>query len=277
MALTAQGRRLTEANRLLQLQLASQAAGVGLILWDQLQTSDLDGSIPEWLASNTALASRYYNESSQTTAEYIRQYRAVEAAGNTAPVLVPTFDAALTAQILLVAGPVRVKNFISRGFSGSSALAAAKSGYAGMLRRQVMMGGRQAIDLTTAQDQQAIGWRRVSDGDPCAFCAMLCSRGPVYRSKESTQGSVLRDSRGGGQGLHYHAHCGCHAEIVYGSWEPNEQEQGFIDAYQKAAREANAAGFARTQQSVLPRLRANGDFRDSPARRNKTTQSGQDG
>lgn len=269
MALTVQGRRLTEANRLLQLQLASQAAGVGLILWDQLQASDLDGSTPEWLASNTALASRYYNESSQTTAEYIRQYRAVEGAGNTAPVLVPTFDAALTAQILLVAGPVRVKNFISRGFSGSSALAAAKSGYAGMLRRQVMMGGRQAIDLTTSQDQQAIGWRRVSDGDPCAFCAMLCSRGPVYRS-DRTAGFTQ-------EGLHYHAHCGCHAEIVYGSWEPNEQEQGFIDAYQKAAREANAAGFARTQQSVLPRLRANGDFRDSPARRNKTTQSGQDG
>ncbi|MDR6172642.1 hypothetical protein [Curtobacterium sp. SORGH_AS_0776] len=271
MALTAQGRRLTETNRLLQLQLASQAAGVGLILWDQLQASNLDGSTPEWLASNTALASRYYDESSRTTAEYISQYRAVEAAGNTAPVLVPTFDAALTAQILLVAGPVRVKNFISRGFSGSSALAAAKSGYAGMLRRQVMMGGRQTVDLTASQDEQAVGWRRVSDGNPCAFCAMLCSRGPVYRSASSAGDPVA------GNGLHYHAHCGCHAEIVYGSWEPNEQEQGFIDAYQKAAREANAAGFARTQQSVLPRLRANGDFRDSPSVRNKTTQSDQDG
>lgn len=277
MALTLRGRRLTEANRLLQLQLASQAAGVGLLLWDQLRADDLDGSTPEWLASNTALTSRYFQQSSNTTGEYIDRYRAAEAAGNAGPVLLPTFDAALTAQILLVAGPVRVKNFISGGMSGSSALAAAKSGYAGMLRRQVMMGGRETVDLTASQDEQAIGWRRVSDGDPCAFCAMLCSRGPVYRSQASTQGSVLRDSRGGGQGLHYHAHCGCHAEIVYGSWEPNEQERGYIDAYQKAAREANAAGFSRTQQSVLPRMRANGDFRDSPSVRNKTTQSEQDG
>lgn len=271
MALTAQGRRLTEANRLLQLRLAAQAAGVGLILWDQLRASDLDGSTPDWLASNTALASRYFDQSSQTTAAYIDKYRVAEAAGATSPVLVPTFDAALTAQILLVAGPIRVKNFIGRGFSGSSALAAAKSGFAGMLRRQVMMGGRETVDLTASQDEQAIGWRRVSDGNPCAFCAMLCSRGPVYRSASSAGDPVA------GNGLHYHSHCGCHAELVYGSWEPNEQEREFIDTYQKAAREANAAGFSRTQQSVLPRMRANGDFRDSPSVRNKTTQSEQDG
>lgn len=263
MALTAEGVALTEANRRRQLAIAARAARVGMVLWKDLDPKNLDGSGLRWLAENVALASAYSTQSAQTTSAYIDRYRDAEGFAGAGPIVTPTFDAALTAQILLVAGPVRVKNLVAGGMSGSAALARAKNGYAGMLRRQVLMGGRETIDRTTAQDQHAIGWRRVSDGDPCTFCAMLCSRGPVYRSAASA---------GSGQGMHFHAHCGCTAEIVYGSWEPNEREQGFIDAYQRAAREANAAGYARTQESVLPRMRANGDFRDSPAIRNQTTE-----
>lgn len=271
MALTAEGVALTEANRRRQLAIAARAASVGLVLWNDLDARNLDGSGTRWLAENVALANQYQAQSSAATAAYLDRYRAAEGVADAGPVITPTFDASLTAQILLVAGPLRVKNLVGSGMSGSAALARAKNGYAGMLRRQVLMGGRETIDLTTGQDQQAVGWRRVSDGDPCTFCAMLCSRGPVYRSAGTTAGSVERDSRGGGRGMHFHAHCGCTSEIVYGSWQPNEQEQGFIDAYDRAARQANAAGEARTQDTVLYRMRANGDFRDSPAIRNQTT------
>lgn len=267
MALTAEGRRLTEANRLRQIRLAAQAAGVGLVLWNDLDPSDLNRSGVRWLAENTALASDFYGQAVSTTANYIEQYRAAEGVSGAGAIVRPSFDAALTSQILLVAGPIRVKNLVGSGMSGSAALAAAKSGYAGMLRRQVLMGGREAIDQTAAQDDQAIGWRRVSDGDPCTFCALLCSRGPVYRSR-----AQAGDDPVAGDGMRFHSHCGCHAELVYGSWQPNEQEQGFIDSYNRAARQANAAGDARTQQTVLPRMRESGDFRDSPAVRNQTTQ-----
>jgi hypothetical protein len=150
--------------------------------------------------------------------------------------------------------------------SGRTASTAQSEGlrkFQGIMRRQVLSGGRQLIDETTGADSQAIGWRRVSDGNPCAFCAMLCSRGPVYRSADKAGDPTA------GSGLRYHGHCGCTAEIVYGEWKPSQQEQGFIDDYNKAAQEANAAGLARTQNSVLPRLRANGAFRDSPLSRNK--------
>ncbi|WIE54222.1 hypothetical protein [Curtobacterium sp. MCBD17_003] len=273
VALTAEGRALTEANGVLQLQLAAQAAAVSLNLWDQLQQAHLDASSIDWLAMNTALASKFYDQSVATTSAYISAYRTAEIGTDASPIVTPAFDSALTAQILLVAGPIRVKNLVASGMSGSAALAAARNGFAGMMRRQVLMGGRETIDLTTSHDQQAIGWRRVSDGNPCAFCAMLCSRGPVYRSRASAG-----DDPVAGDGMHFHSHCGCHAEIVYGEWIPTKQEQGFIDTYNQAARQANAAGFARTQESVLPRMRANGDFRDSPSVRNtRTTQSGQDG
>lgn len=268
MALTTEGRRLTEANRLRQLRLAAQAAGVGLVLWNDLDPSDLDRSGVRWLAENTALASDFYAQSAATTAAYIKRYRDAEGASGAGSIVTPTFDAALTSQVLLVAGPLRVKNLVGSGMTGSAALAAAKSGYAGMLRRQVLMGGREAIDQTAGQDEQAVGWRRVSDGSPCSFCALLCSRGPVYRSRSSAG-----DDPVAGDGMRFHSHCGCTAELVYGSWQPTEQEQGYIDAYQRAAREANADGYSRTQKSVLPRMRANGDFRDSPSVRNQTTQA----
>ena len=54
-----------------------------------------------------------------------------------------------------------------------------------------------------AKDALAVGWRRVSDGHPCAFCAMLASRGFVYHTAE-TAGSMNR----------YHNDCRC--EIVPG-------------------------------------------------------------
>lgn len=268
MARTVEGRQLTAANGILQQRLAAQAAEVAFVLWDELDPSRLDASGTRWLAANTALAAEFSAQSAATTSTYIGQYRAAEGvAASAGPIIRPSFDAALTSQILLVAGPLRVKNLVGSGMTGSAALAAARSGYAGMLRRQVMMGGRQTVDLTAAQDDQAIGWRRVTDGSPCAFCAMLCSRGPVYRSR-----ARAGDDPVAGNGMKFHSHCGCHAELVYGSWEPSESEQGYIDTYNRAAQQATAAGYSRTQDSVLPRMRADGDFRDSPSVRNKTTQ-----
>lgn len=67
-------------------------------------------------------------------------------------------------------------------------------------------------------------WRRVTDGDPCGFCAMLAGRGPVYHSK-------LKAGVGGNR---YHGFCGCTAEPFDGpadEWEPTPDEQRYIDAY----------------------------------------------
>ena len=124
-----------------------------------------------------------------------------------------------------------------------------------------MMGGRQLIDETTGADQRAVGWRRVSDGDPCSFCGMLCSRGPVYRSADRAGDPVA------GSGTKFHGSCGCTAEIVYGDWQPSEAEQHFIDLYEAAAQEATSVDGVRTQDTVLWRMRRDGDLRDSASRR----------
>jgi hypothetical protein len=258
MALTAEGKELTEANRVGQLAIAAQADVEARALWSRLRVSDLDASTPAWMASNIAVLRRRFGQSVDMASTYVDDYREAELGTDAGKIVAPAFSASEEAGVLLLAGPVRVKLLVGKGMNPDSAHAAGLKKFTGIMRRQVLSGGRQLIDLTTQADTQAIGWRRVSDGSPCTFCAMLCSRGPVYRSA-----AVAAPISG--SGLEYHGHCGCTAEIVYGEWKPTPEEQRYIDEYDRAAQEANAAGDNRTQSTVLPRMRRNGGFRDSPA------------
>ena len=268
MASTAEGRALTEANRLQQLAVAARAVVVSRALWRQLDPMDLDRSLERWLPAQLATLRRFYGESQELTRAYLANYRLAEIAGAVEPVVTPLFPTAEMRNAALLAGPVRVKMLIGRGETATSAHAKAFTKFSGIARRQVLDGGRKMIDSTTASDSRAIGWRRVTDGNPCTFCAMLASRGPVYQAK-SAQGNVMRPLRGGGSGLRYHGHCGCTAEIVYGEWQPNEAESLYLHEYEKAAKQADAAGEPRTEKTVLWRMRENGIFRDSPLTRNK--------
>lgn len=261
MALTVEGRELTEAHRKAQIAIAARAAAASKILWDRLRVSDLDGSTPAWMSAQLAVVSQSYAQSESLASTYISEYRDAESASN-APIVGVPYASNAMAESMLLAGPSRVKLLIGQGESADGAHAKAFTKFSGIVRRQVMSGGRMMINETTRRDQSAIGWRRVTDGNPCTFCALLAGRGPVYASKE-------RADRVGGSGLRYHGHCGCTAEIIYGEWQPSEREQLYIDEYEKAAKQANAAGEARTQDTVLHRMRENGIFRDSPLSRNK--------
>ena len=83
---------------------------------------------------------------------------------------------------------------------------------AGAAMRQVRVGERQTLLRTVAADTRTKGWIRVTDSDPCAFCAMLASRGPVYK-KDSASRS---DPRFAGPGsAKVHDNCACTLEPVY--------------------------------------------------------------
>ncbi|WP_104087051.1 hypothetical protein [Arthrobacter sp. GMC3] len=261
MALTAEGRELTEAHRLLQLGIAARATAVSKSLWRRLQVSDLDGSMSSWMPAQLAAWRLFYGQSQEVASEYITAYQAAEI-GAASKIVQQAFGVPEMRDAALLAGPVRVKMLIKRGMAADEAHSKAFTKFSGITRRQVMSGGRLAVAKTGSADQRAVGWRRVTDGDPCTFCGMLAGRGPIYSSKQ-------RADSIGGTGLEYHGHCGCTAEIVYGDWEPSDSEKLFIEEYDKAAKQADAAGESRTQENVLWRMRENGTFRDSPLARNK--------
>ncbi|WP_263729969.1 hypothetical protein [Cellulomonas sp. SG140] len=81
--------------------------------------------------------------------------------------------------------------------------------------RIVRDGGRNAVFEAIAKDPKAIGWARVSDGNPCHFCAMLISRGAVYKSEKSAKFAIY------GDGDKYHNNCGCTVVPIFNKGDDN--------------------------------------------------------
>lgn len=86
--------------------------------------------------------------------------------------------------------------------------------------RHAQAGSRQTIHDNVERDRVALGYVRVTDGDPCHFCAMLASRGLRYRAFK--EGSFdLSDARFTGDGdAKVHDNCGCSLKPVYTDNDP---------------------------------------------------------
>lgn len=250
MASTAEGRALTTAHRDAQIEVGARAEVEARALWSRLDIDDLDVSKPYWLASTTIALNRRIAESQRIASEYLSEFRLAELGAAGAVVLAAPTE---TARALSLAGPTRVKRLIGAGMNSTDAFEAALTKFGGMVRRQTMMGGRLTVAATAGRDHRAVGWRRVTDGNPCAFCAMLASRGPVYRDAAAADG------------IQYHSHCGCTAEPAYSyAWEPTADEERYMDAYGEARALVAADGKAINTKKLLATMRQQGGFRDSP-------------
>ncbi|MFJ6893583.1 hypothetical protein [Streptomyces hokutonensis] len=73
--------------------------------------------------------------------------------------------------------------------------------------RVALNGARSTVWNHMQRDRRTIGYIRLSrTGTPCGWCAMLISRGPVYRSQSSAEYA---------DGDRYHDNCHCYAEPVF--------------------------------------------------------------
>lgn len=102
--------------------------------------------------------------------------------------------------------------------------ATALSEFQGVLDRLVSDQGRDQMIDSVKQDTEAVAWARVPEPDCCYFCALLATRGAVYKA----------DSFAGAQGkfanhadrpsdVKTHDHCRCHVEPVFNIYEPSAQ------------------------------------------------------
>lgn len=134
---------------------------------------------------------------------------------------------------LRITGPVAFKqhmNVSSGDVNASRAVMAKRMG--GSVQRRAMAAERDTTHLTIDANRTIVGWRRVSDGDPCSWCAMLVSRGAVYKSHRSATSVVGRRgvARGTGPearaiGQSYHDNDGCTAVPLY----EDEEEPAEVD------------------------------------------------
>ena len=89
--------------------------------------------------------------------------------------------------------------------------------------------GRDAIVDAARHDRRALGYARATVGlENCAFCLMLVSRGPVYKSEDT---ALLRD----GAFEPYHNSCDCIAVPVYdrGDWPGRDEYLAMEAAWQE--------------------------------------------
>lgn len=140
------------------------------------------------------------------------------------------------------------------------------------LARHAHQAGRDAAVDTAEQAGETVGWARVLTGaENCAWCVMLSSRGPVYRSEQSAStASGKRGNRAAGES--YHDNCDCQAVLVHAGrdWDGRERFELAEDLWTvatkgysgKAALNALRRQLARaerdglTHQQLLDALRA---------------------
>lgn len=118
-------------------------------------------------------------------------------------------------------GPGSYKKAVEKAIGNGSSVSAAdadktreelrkKAGLrqASSAERHVLNGARSVIWEGMSKDKECIGWIRVSrTGTPCGWCAMLISRGAVYRNAKTASFNEDGDL--------YHDNCKCYAEPVY--------------------------------------------------------------
>jgi hypothetical protein len=202
VALTAAGTALTRANQAAQLAARARSLQGLLRLWQIVDVTDLSGTIETFAQAAALLAGEGFAQSAVAAANYYSLFRRVEGVG---ALIVPAADRP-TADLL--AGGLRgaaLKGIIDARKAGMSVGAAKDQGLvkvAGELTKQVLAGGRMTITGAVTDDRKALGWARVTSGDPCAFCRSLAARGPVYKSGRSAD-------------FQPHDHCSCMPEPVY--------------------------------------------------------------
>lgn len=277
MALTLQGRELTDAHRIAQAEAAAKWVSLGSVLTtDLIDPANIDRTAPVWFGAITVLLNQAMAESQALAAAYLPAFRAAEI-GDLAelmPLDLAEIDSgAALHRVSLV--PAMAKKQIAEEKPGQQAIDDAFWLIAGALQRDVLNVGREVV-VGSAEASPISRWRRVTDADPCAFCAMLASRGPAYSSAAAAgfvsgrnlSGSDYRKlRRGGGDvsitgrrgrrterplGTKFHSHCGCTIEEVLGPWQPTAREKAVKDLYDAVHEPGD------TPEQTLAKMRAKG-------------------
>ncbi len=210
--------QLAEAYRVEQARLSAEATRAVLELWLAMYEPGNSQVWRAFLVALTTLINALRGRSSQSAViYYLESRRSARAPRSFAPRVAPAPLLELIEATAQVTGPRAYGRSISAGMLQEQARRNAGVQIAGAASRIVLDAGRQTILDAVEEDREAIGWIRITDATPCAFCAMLSGRGPVFSE--------------GTASFQAHAHCACIAAPV---WSRDEAWLGHSeDLYQQ--------------------------------------------
>lgn len=170
--------RLTSQHR---SEVAAVAGEIGRRVRELALRADV-GDVDSWfrrvLADLLRLVTGGFTVNRELADRYLREHARYEGRA-----VVPVRATANVEQImaaLRVTGPVELKRNIAVTGSPDRARATMANTLTASASRLVLAGERDTVMRTIEDSDEIVGWRRVTDADPCAFCALLASRGAVY-------------------------------------------------------------------------------------------------
>ena len=236
MARTAAGATLSALHREDQLALRAKVLRAVMRLFPIWDPSD-PASYRRFEEALVILTRAGYDDSAFIAQRFYEQFRAVEmpsavavAGGLAVELPEEQIRAAISAT-----SRAAVFRALKSGQKYEKAMANGLVEVSGSVSRLALKGGRDFIEGQVRRDPLALGYSRVTSGEPCAFCSMLASRGPVY--KEDT--AYFRA----------HDHCSCTAEPCY----PGSEWPGRAREFRRLW---NESGSLNTFRSNLGKQRA---------------------
>lgn len=233
---------LTEQHRQAQLAIRAQALRDFASIWP-IWNGD-EQSFQAFVSAAVVLVRAYRQISASAAAAYFDAFREAAAVEGTAsPALAAAITEAQVTASLYVTGRDGLRVALNAGQTAEEARQTVFVRTSGTVTRHVLAAGRQTLIDSVQGDPQALGWARVTDGDPCYFCLTLASRGAVYKTEQSAD-------------FQAHDHCGCTVMPVYkGAEIPGLQR--WRDVYNDAQSQAEASGeLMPGENSSSARLRA---------------------
>jgi hypothetical protein len=213
-----------------QAQQAQQAAIVSLLegpvdkavaLLNPQDPSSLD----EFIVAMIALTRNFGRVSALRAAQFYNALRASEGVKGSfkAKTPPPVAAAKVIASMRWATAPL---------WQGSPDIATVRDVVLGVTEKNVLDMGRETILGSIKADTRAKGWAREVEPGCCSFCAMLATRGAVYRSEETAS-------------FESHNSCRCFAVPVFTAYEPTAQVREWQQLYKESTKGVRGSAAAR--------------------------------
>lgn len=204
--------------------------------WPDLPLDDADGTRRLLAGMVTEMVADYGAMAAGAGADWYMESRAEAGVrGRLVPTLsVPLNAAQIDANVGWAVSPLY----------GSTDAATALSRAAGVVQRLTANADRATILTNARRDPAGVRWYRGASASCCSFCALVASRGAVYRSESSADFKA-------------HNNCRCFPVVLFPgeSVELPDYYQQFADEYATAAEAVAAEGGARSSRAVLKKMR----------------------
>ncbi len=205
---------LAQGYRQLQLDQRRQLVRDVTVAWAALDHKRLSASWPTWMQLMVALLRRYHAAAVDSAALYYRADRQRHTGQVADPGLIVRADEPSEEWIARALGYAAAGTFdrhTTAGMDPQLAERHALTQVIGTASRISLDGGRSTLVNTAQADERAVGYYRVTDGDPCAFCALMASR-VVFKNN---RGRFYTSAANAGADRKWHNDCGCTVAVAF--------------------------------------------------------------